>query len=208
VIQPSEIGTAPSPTSIITIATIVWHVLSIEEREAADEKGPGIVVHPPLLFFTTLVGGLVLHFLFPLRFVSSLPVQLGIGLPLIAVGSGLGVWASKALLKAGTGLDPHSPVRSVVIHGPFSFSRNPIYLSGVIILLGVAVAVDTLWLILLVPFGFVLIFSADQTRRGISRSKVRRRIQKLQEQSTAMAVSLSRPFKDIATAGSITSEGS
>ena len=127
------------------------------EREGTDDKGPGVVVHPPVLFFATLLAGLVLQFLFPLRFVNSLLVQLSTGLLVIGVGLGLGGWASKTVLKAGTELNPHSPVRSLVTHGPFRFSRNPLYLSGIIILLGIAVAVDTLWLILPMPIGLILI---------------------------------------------------
>ena len=124
---------------------------------AANDKGPGVVVSPPLLFFGILLGGLGLQFLFPLRFVNSLFVQLAVGFPIATVGFGLGGWAVRTLTKAGTDPRPHSPVRSLVAHGPYRFSRNPVYLSGIIILLGIAVAADTLWLILLLPIGLVLI---------------------------------------------------
>ena len=127
------------------------------EREGVDDKGPGVVVHPSLLFFATLLGGLVLQFLFPLRFVNSLPIQLAAGLPVIVIGLGLGGWASRTVLKTGTDLNPRSPVRSLVTYGPFRFSRNPIYLSGIIIHLGITVAVDMLWLVILLPSGLVLI---------------------------------------------------
>ncbi len=125
--------------------------------EGAEDRGPGVVVHPPILLFATILGGLVLQFLSPLRFIGSLLVQLTIGLWAMAVGIGIGGWASRTVLAAGTGLDPHSPVRSLVVHGPFRFSRNPLYLSGLIILLGIAAVLDNPWIILVLPIGLVLI---------------------------------------------------
>ena len=104
-----------------------------------------------------------MEFFFPSRFVGVLLVRLGLGLPLITAGLGLGGWAVRTLMKAGTDPRPHSPVSLIVIHGPFSFSRNPIYLSGIIIIGSVAVAVDTLWLLLLIPVSFLLI--SPQVRR-------------------------------------------
>ena len=140
-----------------------WCTTSAKEQREVEDKGPGVAVSPPLLFFATLIVGLVLHFLYPLRYVSSLLVQLVIGLPVIIIGFGLIGWAARTLMKAGTDPRPHSPVKSIVVSGPFRFSRNPIYLSGGIILIGLAVAVDTLWLIILLPVGFALIF--PQIRR-------------------------------------------
>lgn len=138
-------------------------MLSMKEHLGAEEKGPGVVVHPPILFFATLLGGLVLQFLFPLRFVNNLWIQIALGLPTIIVALGLGGWAVRTLMKAGSDPRPHAPVTSLVTHSPFRFSRNPIYLSGAIILLGAAVAADTLWLIILIPVGLALI--SPQIRR-------------------------------------------
>ncbi len=130
----------------------------MEESGQAYSKGPGVVVHPVLLLFLTLIGGLILQFFFPIRFINDVPVQLGIGVPIIGVGLGLRRWVFRIASTAKTSLNPHSAVRSLVVDGPFRFSRNPLYLSGIVTLLGVMVAVDTLWLLILQTLALVPIF--------------------------------------------------
>ncbi len=137
--------------------------MSIQEQGRKDDEGPGVVVSPPVLFLAALVAGLSLQLLAPVRFVNSLLIQLATGVTVIIVGFGLGGWAVRTLMRAGVNPRPHSPVSSLVTHGPFRFSRNPVYLSGILVLTGVAVAVDTLWLIVLTLVGFVVI--SFQVRR-------------------------------------------
>jgi protein-S-isoprenylcysteine O-methyltransferase Ste14 len=121
------------------------------------DSGPGVVVHPPLLFVASLLVGFAFQFLLPLRFVNSLVIQLAIGLSIIIVGFGLGGWAVRTLVKAEVDPRPHSPVKSLVVTGPFRLSRNPIYLSGIVLLTGAAFAADTLWLLLMLPVALGII---------------------------------------------------
>jgi protein-S-isoprenylcysteine O-methyltransferase Ste14 len=51
----------------------------------------------------------------------------------------------------------HQPAESIVDTGPYRFTRNPIYLSMVLGLIGLAIAFNSLWLLLtLVPFALVI----------------------------------------------------
>jgi protein-S-isoprenylcysteine O-methyltransferase Ste14 len=53
--------------------------------------------------------------------------------------------------NAGTSPDYYRPATVLVVHGPFRFSRNPQYLSVTILYLGVAISVNALWPIVLLP---------------------------------------------------------
>jgi protein-S-isoprenylcysteine O-methyltransferase Ste14 len=53
--------------------------------------------------------------------------------------------------NAGTSPDWDSPATVLIVHGPFRFSRNPQYLSVTILYLGVAISVNALWPIVLLP---------------------------------------------------------
>ena len=61
--------------------------------------------------------------------------------------------------QAGTNVNHLQPATSLVITGPFRFSRNPLYLSLTILFAGLSLVVNTLWgFIALVPVLVVLHF--------------------------------------------------
>lgn len=53
--------------------------------------------------------------------------------------------------KSGTTPGALSPPAALVTTGPFGFSRNPIYVSFVLIYTGVGLLINSLWIILSVP---------------------------------------------------------
>ncbi len=74
------------------------------------------------------------------------------GVALIIVGSALVVLARREFAQRGQPTDPGRPTTKVVSTGVFSVSRNPIYLGAVCFLVGVALAVNLPWvLVLLLP---------------------------------------------------------
>ena len=112
---------------------------------------------PPLAFAAPMVAGLALHFAFSDRFLPQGWVQLAAGLPLMAASGLLAVWASTTMRRAGTAVGPHSSTTAVVLHGPFRFSRHPMYLSLTGLYLGIAVSVNALWAVVLLPVALVSI---------------------------------------------------
>ena len=74
------------------------------------------------------------------------------GAALIIVGATLVVLARREFAQHGQPTDPGLPTSKVVTTGVFSVSRNPLYLGGVCILVGIALAVNLPWvLVLLLP---------------------------------------------------------
>jgi len=74
------------------------------------------------------------------------------GAAFIIVGVAFVVLARREFAQRGQPTDPGRPTSSVVTTGVFSVSRNPIYLGAVCFLIGIALAVDLPWvLVLLLP---------------------------------------------------------
>jgi protein-S-isoprenylcysteine O-methyltransferase Ste14 len=74
------------------------------------------------------------------------------GAVLIIVGAALVVLARREFAQHGQPTDPGLPTSKLVTTGVFSVSRNPLYLGGVCILVGIALAVNLPWvLVLLLP---------------------------------------------------------
>jgi protein-S-isoprenylcysteine O-methyltransferase Ste14 len=63
----------------------------------------------------------------------------------------LGIWSVVLMRRSGQTENPWSPTIRIVDRGPFSISRNPMYLQMIIICLGVAIVMWSVWLLLLTP---------------------------------------------------------
>jgi protein-S-isoprenylcysteine O-methyltransferase Ste14 len=105
------------------------------------------LVRPPLVYLGSIALGLVIHYLWPARFVPpSLSMPVGAALALLAVG--LFVTAVGRFRAAGTPVPGDQPTTAIVRTGPYRFSRNPIYLAFSLFHLGLAVWVNSLGLLI------------------------------------------------------------
>ena len=66
--------------------------------------------------------------------------------------------------RAGTDPIPFNPSSRIVAHGPYRFSRNPMYIGLALWTLGLAFLVDCAWMLLAVPIGLVVIDGLVITR--------------------------------------------
>jgi protein-S-isoprenylcysteine O-methyltransferase Ste14 len=80
---------------------------------------------------------IALHFIYPIKIIVYSPLKY-LGLVVILGGLMLNQAATKRLRGNQTPVEfDQAPLR-LVTDGPFRFSRNPIYLGGVLVLLGIA----------------------------------------------------------------------
>ena len=116
-----------------------------------DDKGavPGGGPLPPVILCIAIILMALLHVLVPVARLFSLPWRFS-GAVLIIAGLALNVWADGLFKRAGTSVKPFDPSSSLVLNGPFLFSRNPMYLGMVLVLAGIAVALGgaTPWLVI------------------------------------------------------------
>jgi len=116
-----------------------------------------VIIRPPLAWGLAVVAGLALDWVVPLRFVpAALPAR-WLGAIVFALALALGVWAIVTITGAGSNVPTNRPTTAIVESGPYRFTRNPIYLGMMLVLIGLAIAFDNLWLLLvLVPFALVI----------------------------------------------------
>jgi protein-S-isoprenylcysteine O-methyltransferase Ste14 len=113
--------------------------------EAPDHANT--LVRPPIALLLAFVAGLVFDWLYPLPFVPADRPDAWVGAGVFALGLALVVWAIATLRAAGTPVQGYKPTAAIVDGGPYRFSRNPIYGGMFVGLTGLAVAFDTLWLL-------------------------------------------------------------
>src|SRR5215510_4755420 len=110
---------------------------------------PGMVVRPPILYLGTLIVGLIVNAIWPGTLFGgavNTVVRVMVGLLMLAAGVALVSSAIGRLRHADTGVRAHQATTAIVGDGVYAYSRNPIYVGLTLIYLGIAVAVDNLWL--------------------------------------------------------------
>lgn len=117
----------------------------------------GAVIRPPIAWAIAVLVGLALDWFYPLRFLAPEMPTGALGGILFLAGLALLVWAATTFRRAGTQIPTTQPTTTIVDQGPYRFTRNPIYLGMFFGLIGLAVAVNSLWLfVLLLPFYLVI----------------------------------------------------
>src|SRR5262249_45288004 len=116
------------------------------------------LVRPPLVYLTSLVSGVVIHLAGPLQFLpETLAVPLGV--PLIAVAIALFSYSVATFRAAGPPVPARKPTTVIVRMGPYRFSRNPIYLAFSVFQVGIAIWVNSAWLLATLVGAVALIHS-------------------------------------------------
>lgn len=107
-----------------------------------------------VVFGVPFLAAIALQLAAPLSFPRGFltPLIIPAGAALIALGAALVVLARRELARHGQPTDPGLPTSQLVTTGVFSISRNPLYLGGVCILAGIALAANLPWVLaLLLP---------------------------------------------------------
>ena len=125
----------------------------------ATEDTSGVRFPPPLIYVGGFVIGYLLDRAVPLT-LTSWPLGVPIGWALVAVGVALMGSAVMTFRRAGTSLNPAKPTTRVVVHGPYRFTRNPMYVGWVIVYLGCVLLTNTVWPLVSLPVVLVLISRA------------------------------------------------
>ena len=131
---------------------------------SASRNTPGVIAPPPLIYLGfLLVGWAIFRFANPevmgeaarwlkLGFGMETQTRRIVSLPLIIGGLLLDGAAAGYFRRLGTAVEPWKPSTVLATDGLYRFSRNPIYLGFAITYVGLAIAMDSvLVLVLLIP---------------------------------------------------------
>jgi protein-S-isoprenylcysteine O-methyltransferase Ste14 len=112
-------------------------------------------VLPPTYLLFAVVIILMVHFVFPVMTIISLPWNL-CGIIPVAFGIAINIMADDAFRRAQTTVKPFETSTSLVTSGVYRISRHPMYLGFVLILVGVAIVLGSLTPFVAIPIFAIL----------------------------------------------------
>lgn len=118
-----------------------------QSTDAASVK-----IFPPAIPLVTILLGISLQWIFPIDWLeppaSGMNEWLGGFIVLFSI-LGLGLWSVVLVRRSGQSENPWKPTTTIIEHGPFKVSRNPMYLQMVLVCIGFAVILWNVWILLL-----------------------------------------------------------
>jgi protein-S-isoprenylcysteine O-methyltransferase Ste14 len=115
---------------------------------------------PPILLAAAIGLEVVAGFLFPTWALPRL-LATSLGLGVIAGSIALVALAMREMVRASTTFDARKTTTAIVATGVFRFTRNPTYLSMVLLVIGIGVMLNSPWAILVaIPLGSALDLAA------------------------------------------------
>ena len=126
-----------------------------EDPTPIDIPSASVPFPPPLAYFAGLALGFALHLFVPVPIVTSAQAEHMLrlfGWGVFTISLSLAALSLIGFHRAHTTVDFSQANSSLIVRGPFRFSRNPVYLAGSLFHLGLSLLANALWpLILLVP---------------------------------------------------------
>lgn len=119
--------------------------------KAQDHPNINKNVHPPVVALLFIVIAYVLGRFIPVPFIVPMVLR-NTGLLLTFIGFLLGIGAFMEFRKVHTTLDPHGSAKQVVTSGIYRFTRNPIYLGFLLMVMGFPLNSGLIWGLILAPF--------------------------------------------------------
>jgi protein-S-isoprenylcysteine O-methyltransferase Ste14 len=120
-----------------------------------QEDRPGVPIAPPLLFVLPILASIPLEWFFPTSFAIG-QVRWICGAFFVGAGLTLNIVGFLTQRRAGTDPIPFNPTTKIVSHGLYRFSRNPMYIGFALWSFGLAILVDSEWMLLAAPIGLAL----------------------------------------------------
>ena len=122
------------------------------------ERGARVRFPPPLVFLGGILLGVACEYL-----VVPAPVPVGRaisaigGLVLLIAGLGFMAAARVHFTRTGQSPIPWKPSPSLILQGPYRYTRNPMYVGMTLVELGVGLAANNLWISLFAVLALVIV---------------------------------------------------
>lgn len=128
----------------------------------------GFMPWPPFIYFGAIVVSIALGVFYPLPWIGGLLEDLlfAIGWLVLLAVAALWFGSIRTMIRAKTTLDPNGTPEHLITTGPFSVSRNPIYLANTMLLIGIGLVGGMTWFL---PLAFVAAFAT--TKLAIEREE-------------------------------------
>jgi protein-S-isoprenylcysteine O-methyltransferase Ste14 len=115
-----------------------------------SDHGPGIMIPPPLIYFTGFLFTYAMNIFYPIPMLGP-PLSIVLALLAVTPSAVLGLWGLLEFWRARTNPLPHKPSSSLVIVGPYRVTRNPMYLSLALLYVGFGFLLSIAWAFVVLP---------------------------------------------------------
>lgn len=118
-------------------------------------KGPAVPFPPPLLFAGAFLAGWLMDRVRPFWTVIPprvAPTVTWLGGVLVVVGLAFAYWGIYTFRRHRTAVYPNRDATTLVMTGPYRFTRNPMYSGMIVAYLGGVIIAETLWPLVTLPF--------------------------------------------------------
>jgi protein-S-isoprenylcysteine O-methyltransferase Ste14 len=117
------------------------------------QERPNTLPWPPIVYVCAVALAILAHWLLPLPWIRAPMNELlfAIGWVVIAGAIAMDVSAMRTMARAKTTIMPNRASDHLVTRGPFSFTRNPIYLGNTMLMIGIGLISGIAWFVLLAP---------------------------------------------------------
>ncbi len=111
-----------------------------------------------VVFGIPFLVSIALHFILPFSLLVGIfsKILVPVGIILIITGIGFVVLARREFAYCSQPTDPGHSTSKVIKTGVFAVSRNPLYLGSVIVLLGIALALNMFWAFITLLLSMIL----------------------------------------------------
>jgi len=124
--------------------------MNSQPPDATGADHPDVLALPPLILLGFIACGLLANRFYALPFVSG-NARYVTGAVLAALPFFITALAMLEMGKAGTNIDVRKPATAIVKGSIYSVTRNPMYLSMVLMLAAGAFLLNNLWLLIALP---------------------------------------------------------
>lgn len=111
---------------------------------------PNRIPWPPIIYVLAVIAGIALTVLYTLPWLDHpfSDLLFPVGCLLALAGIAIDIAALQTLRKNKTTFMPNRASDRLVVNGPFSFSRNPIYLGNTLLVVSIGILSGSWWFIL------------------------------------------------------------
>lgn len=109
---------------------------------------PGVWLPPPLLYAAAIVAGFLLNRYWPLPIGTPLALFV-LGTVLVIASAALAGASIRLFRRSRTSMVLIRPAATLVVSGPYRFTRNPMYVGLALLTVAFALFLNTWWIVLL-----------------------------------------------------------
>jgi len=129
-----------------------------------DKDRPAIIAPPPLLMAICVAAGLIAAHFWALPVIHDAALARAVSCVALVVVAGALIFSGhRELVKYKEHPNPYKPTGTIVVSGIYGFTRNPLYISLLLIVLAIGIGANDAWLLLsfvglflLLHFGVVI----------------------------------------------------